>query len=388
LKEQPDLNWRHPDVRAAMYDVMRFWLRRGIDGFRVDVVYHLIKDDGYRDNPINPAFVPGGDPAHRLLPDYTADRPEVQDIVLEMRRVLDEFGTPASARVLIGELYLPVQRLMSYYGMDAAGVLRGAQLPFNFHLIGIDWQAQAIDRLVRDYEAALPVGAAPNWVIGNHDKPRIASRIGSGGARLAAMLLLTLRGTPTLYYGDELGMIDVPIPTAEVQDPLARRVPGHGLGRDPQRTPMPWSTGAIAAGFTTGRPWLPLGDDARERAVDRQLAEPHSMLQLYRRLLALRRSQAALHEGSWVPLGVQGNVLMYARGDGARRMVVLLNFGTTFASVDMGAQSRTSVPLRVCLSTALDRDESVAATITLRPEEGLILGRRASSGVASTLGRR
>ena len=124
-----------------MYDVMRFWLRRGVDGFRVDVIYHLIKDDGYRDNPANPAFVPGGDPAHRLLPEYTADRPEVQGIVLEMRRVLDEFGTPASARVLIGEVYLPVQRLMSYYGMDAAGVLRGAQLPFNFHLIGTDWQA-------------------------------------------------------------------------------------------------------------------------------------------------------------------------------------------------------------------------------------------------------
>lgn len=379
LKEQPDLNWRHPDVRAAMYDVMRFWLRRGVDGFRVDVIYHLIKDDGYRDNPANPAFVPGADPTHRLLPEYTADRPEVQGIVLEMRRVLDEFGTPASTRVLIGEVYLPVQRLMSYYGMDAAGVLRGAQLPFNFHLIGTDWQAQAIDRLVCEYESALPAGAAPNWVIGNHDKPRIASRIGSGGARLAAMLLLTLRGTPTLYYGDELGMTDVPIPLAEVQDPLERRVPGHGLGRDPQRTPMPWSTGAIAAGFTTGRPWLRLGNDAREHAVDRQLAEPHSMLQLYRRLLALRRNQAALHEGSWVPLGVQGNVLLYARGDGAHRMVVLLNFGATFASVDMGAQSRISLPLplRVWLSTALDRDESVDATITLRPEEGLILGTRA-----------
>jgi alpha-glucosidase len=279
--------------------------------------------------------------------------------------------------VLIGEVYLPVQRLMSYYGMDAAGVLRGAQLPFNFHLIGADWQAQVIDRLVREYEAALPAGAAPNWVIGNHDKPRIASRIGSGGARLAAMLLLTLRGTPTLYYGDELGMTDVPIPIAEVQDPLERRVPGHGLGRDPQRTPFPWSAGAIAAGFTTGRPWLRLGNDAREHAVDRQLAEPHSVLQLYRRLLALRRSQAALHEGSWVPLGVQGNVLLYARGDGAHRMVVLLNFGATFASVDIGAQSRIPLPLRVWLSTALDRDESVAATITLRPEEGLILGMRA-----------
>ncbi|HWH82178.1 MAG TPA: alpha-amylase family glycosyl hydrolase [Burkholderiaceae bacterium] len=376
LKEQPDLNWRHPEVRAAMYEVMRFWLRRGVDGFRVDVIYHLIKDDEYRDNPVNPAFVPGGDPAHRLLPEYTADRPEVQSIVLEMRRVLDEFGTPESARVLIGEVYLPVQRLMNYYGMDAAGVLRGAQLPFNFHLIGADWQAQAIDRLVRDYEVALPAGAAPNWVLGNHDKPRIASRIGAGGARLAAMLLLTLRGTPTLYYGDELGMTDVPIPLAEVQDPFERRAPGHGLGRDPQRTPMPWRSDAPAAGFSTGRPWLRLGSDAPDLSVDRQQGDPHSMLHLYRQLLALRRRTAALHEGAWTPLGVQGNVLIYARGDPPQRVVVLLNFSASMATVDVRRLPRVSPTPCIWLSTLLDRQGEVIGgdSTLLRPEEGLMLG--------------
>jgi len=376
LKEQPDLNWRYPDVRRAIYDAMRFWLRRGVDGFRVDVIYHLIKDQLFRNNPPNPAFIPGGDPAHRLLPEYTADLPEVQSIVMEMRRVLDEFGSAESSRVLIGEVYLPVQRLMNYYGMDAAGVLRGAQLPFNFHLIGAKWQAQVIDRLVREYEAALPPGAAPNWVLGNHDKPRIASRVGAAGARLAAMLLLTLRGTPTLYYGDELGMTDVPIPMTEVQDPFEKREPGRGLGRDPQRTPMLWHADEQNAGFTATRPWLRLGSDWQSLAVDRQLGEERSILQLYRRLLSLRRHSRSLHEGAWSPIGARGNVLMYARGDGPERLVVLLNFGREQASVDLQALRHASQSLlHVWLSTLQDRDEQLAEAVPLRPEEGLILGR-------------
>ena len=378
LKEQPDLNWRHPEVRAAIYEVMRFWLRRGVDGFRVDVIYHLIKDDAYRDNPVNPAFVPGGDPAHRLRPEYTVDRPEVQEIVREMRAVLDEFGTPASARLLIGEVYLPVPRLMTYYGADSAGVLRGAQLPFNFHLIGAEWQAQAIDRLVRDYEAALPAGAAPNWVLGNHDKPRIASRIGARGARLAAMLLLTLRGTPTLYYGDELGMTDVPIPLDEVQDPFERRGSGRGLGRDPQRTPMPWRSDSPHAGFSSGRPWLRLGNHAPAMAVDRQQDDPCSMLSLYRQLLALRRRSAALHEGAWTPLGVQGEVLIYARGDPSNLLVVLLNFGAAAATIDVHMLQPGRAAMCVWCSTGLDRNGEMldANSTTLRPEEGLVLGPR------------
>ncbi len=182
-----------------------------MDGFRVDVLYHLIKDDQFRDNPPNPDYADGDDPAHRWTPLYTADRPEMQQLVADMRRVVDAFSDARSSRVLIGELYLPLARLVAYYGANAEGVLEGVQLPFNFQLIGTEWQARRIDRLVRDYEAALPAGAAPNWVLGNHDKPRIASRVGAQMARLAAMLLLTLRGTPTLYYGDEIGMTDVAV---------------------------------------------------------------------------------------------------------------------------------------------------------------------------------
>ena len=201
LKEQPDLNWRNPAVRAAMYEVLRFWLDRGVDGFRVDALWLVIKDDRFRDNPHNPAYEPGRNSHDRLLPLYTADRPEIHDVVAEMRSVLDEYD----GRVLIGETYLPFERLVTYYGRD----LRGAHLPFNFALIDTAWNAPALAAAICEYEAALPAGAWPNWVLGNHDKPRIASRVGAAQARVAAMLLLTLRGTPTLYYGDEIGMADV-----------------------------------------------------------------------------------------------------------------------------------------------------------------------------------
>ena len=369
LKQQPDLNWRNAAVREAMYEAMRFWLRRGVDGFRVDVIYHLIKDAQFRDNPPDPDFVAGGDPSHRVLPLYTIDQPKVQQIVIEMRRVVDAFNDARGSRVLIGETYLPIARLMAYYGPDDGGVLQGAQLPFNFHLIGAHWQAASIDRLVRDYEAALPPGAAPNWVLGNHDKSRIASRVGASGARLAAMLLLTLRGTPTLYYGDELGMTDVAIPVAEVQDPFEKNEPGKGLGRDPQRTPMPWDEGP-QAGFTRGRPWLRLGDDAAARSVAAQQRDPASMLALYRRLLELRRRHPALHAGSWDPLRVEGDLLAYARTLGDERMQVLLNFGAATIALPHGLVPAGATLL---LSTAPERSGTFAPDAALLPYEGVLV---------------
>ncbi|MDR6539088.1 alpha-amylase family glycosyl hydrolase [Variovorax soli] len=371
LKEQPDLNWRNPEVRAAMHEVLRFWLRRGVDGFRVDVLSDLIKDAQFRDNPPNPAFVAGQDPAHRWLPLYSTDRPEMPQVVAEMRRVVDAFSDAASSRVLIGELYLPLSRLVAYYGRNDAGVLEGVQLPFNFQLIAAQWQARSIDRLVRDYEAALPAGAAPNWVLGNHDKPRIASRVGPQLARLAAMLLLTLRGTPTLYYGDEIGMTDVAITPEEVQDPFEKRVPGRGLGRDPQRTPMQWSD-APQAGFTTGTPWLRLADDWSERNVEAQARDPASMLTLYRQLIALRRAQPALNRGDYEALECEGDVLAYARRFEAQRVVVLLNFGAGEAAWEPTLLPAGSI---VLASTHPTRAGSVEnAPLLLAPYEGVVIG--------------
>ena len=167
-----------------------------------------------------------------------------------MRAVLDAYPD----RVLIGEIYLPVERLVAYYGRDR----KGAQLPFNFQLIFAAWNRHRMyPTIVDEYDAAVPDGCWPNWVLGNHDQKRVATRLGARVRSLAAMLLLTLRGTPTLYYGDELGLEDVAIPPDRVQDPWERNEPGLGLGRDPARTPMPWDN-STNAGFTTGTPWLPV----------------------------------------------------------------------------------------------------------------------------------
>jgi alpha-glucosidase len=231
---------------------------------------------------------------------------------------------------MIGELYLPIDRLVTYYGPQ----LNEAQLPFNFQLLLMSgWSASTIARIITQYEAALPPGGWPNWVLGNHDRPRIASRIGRAQARMAAMLLLTLRGTPTIFYGEEIGMTDVPIPPAAVRDPAETREPGKGLGRDPERTPMPWD-GAAGHGFTTGTPWLPFGDQGTDVAA--QLADPRSMLSLYRALIALRRRSPALlqgavdrvrAEGAVDRVRAEGAVLCYERRSETQRLGVFLNLG-------------------------------------------------------------
>jgi alpha-glucosidase len=356
LPEQPDLNWRNPAVVEAMMGVLRFWLERGVDGFRVDVLWHLIKDKDFQDNPPNEHWREGMDPYNALVPLNTADRPEVHDIVRAMRRLLDEF----EERVLIGEIYLPLERLVQYYGAN----LEGAHLPFNFQLLSAPWDARHLAGLIAEYERLLPEGAWPNWVLGNHDRPRIASRVGAAQARVAAMLLLTLRGTPTLYYGDELGMANVSIARELVQDPFEKRVPGMGLGRDPIRTPMQWSAEPYA-GFTQGRPWLPVAGDYARVNVEAQRADSRSMLSLYRKLIALRRAEPQLQLGSLEILATRGDVLAYRRGKG---FLVALNLGREPHRVPL------SLSGTVALSTHLEREgERVEKRVELRPNEGLLV---------------
>jgi alpha-glucosidase len=363
LKEQPDLNWRNPEVRQAMFDALRFWLDRDVDGFRVDVIWLLIKDDQFRDNPPNPRWEPHHVSIGRLLQLYSADRPETLDVVEEMRSVLDAYPD----RVLIGEIYLPVERLVAYYGRN----MKGAHLPFNFQLIFAAWNAVQIARVVEEYEAALPAEGWPNWVLGNHDQKRIATRVGAAGARLAAMLLLTLRGTPTLYYGDELGLENVPVPQALAQDPWERNEPGLGLGRDPARTPMCWDD-AENAGFTTAPPWLPLSHDHAARNVQALAADPHSILNLYHRLITLRRAQPALNSGAYVASQVEDGVLAFERRHGrSARLLVALNLAHVPAQLALPHGVREA---RLLISTELDREgELIPAVLTLRAEEGVIL---------------
>jgi alpha-glucosidase len=360
LREQPDLNWRNPGVRAAMYDVLRFWLDRGVDGFRVDVIWLLIKEAGLRDNPPNPAYQPTQATIHRLLSVHNADQPEVHDVIAEMRAVLDRYDE----RVLIGEIYLPLERLVAYYGKDLAG----AHLPFNFQLIQTAWTAREIARLVEDYEGALPPGGWPNWVLGNHDQPRIAARVGAAQARVAVMLLLTLRGTPTMYYGDEIGLARVPIAPEAMRDPWERNEPGLGVSRDPSRTPFQWDV-SRHAGFTTGEPWLPLDPAWGANNVARLRQDPTSILCLHRQLIALRRRHPALHSGAFRLLAVEGDVLCYERSVPGERIFVALNLGHAEQAV---RYAESLVGAELLASTHLDHSVPLS-TLTLRADEGVII---------------
>jgi alpha-glucosidase len=358
LKEQPDLNWRNRQVREAMYDTLRFWLERGVDGFRMDVLWHLIKDDQFRDNPSNPGFEPGDSEHRRLLELYTTDRPEVHEVVADMRELFESY----EERLIIGEIYLPVERLVAYYGLERPGV----HLPFNFQLIHAPWNACEIDRMIREYDERVPEEEWPNWVLGNHDQHRIATRVGEAQARVAAMMLLTLRGTPTLYYGDEIGMHDVAIPPERIQDPYEKNQPGLGLGRDPQRTPMQWD-GGLHAGFSTSEPWLPLADDFYRRNVKALAEDAHSILTLYKRVIELRRRHRALSIGHYAQIMCQGQVLAFERFDATERLLVALNL----------SHEKVALPLAggtLLLSTHLDRaGERVDARCELRADEGVIL---------------
>ena len=316
LKEQPDLNWRNPEVQQAMFDVMRFWLDKGVDGFRVDVMWHMVKDEGLRDNPPNPNYQEHMATYEKLVPAYSTDQPEIHDIVAKMRAVTDEY----QERMMIGEIYLPIHRLVTYYGNEN----NGAHLPFNFMLVSQDWNAQTLSLHINEYEGALPPGGWPNWVIGNHDQPRITSRVGYLQAMVAAMLLLTLRGTPTMYYGDEIGMRDVPIPLDEVQDPQGLNMPDKDLSRDPARTPMQWD-GSENAGFSNAKPWLRLPPNFRRVNVDVQREDPYSMLSFYHRLIQLRQQEPALHIGDYVPVLTKGNIIAFQRIHKDRKYLVLLN---------------------------------------------------------------
>jgi alpha-glucosidase len=356
LPQQPDLNWRNADVQDAMFTVLRFWLDRGVDGFRVDVIWLLIKDDQFRDNPINAAFRPSQRASDRTISIYNADRPEVHGLIAKMRRVIDSYDE----RVLIGEIYLPLERLVTYYGEN----LSGANLPFNFGLVQAAWNAKSIANLIRDYEEILPAGGWPNWVLGNHDQPRIAERIGDEQARIAAMLLLTLRGTPTMYYGDELGIAHVAVPHEVAQDPWEKNEPG--LGRDPYRTPMQWDS-SPHAGFSTVAPWLPVEHCYQVRNVVSLSNDSRSLLSLYKRLIRLRKTESVLQTGSAKVLN-DSNVLIYERRNLDKRIIVALNFGAVAEQLPWCDIRRP----RLLLSTHLDRD-GLGPLGILRPNEGLII---------------
>lgn len=365
LPEQPELNWRNPEVKEAMFDTLRFWLDRGVDGFRMDVIGLIIKDGKLRDNPPNrniPANLPENDVFGRLQTVFNLDQDEVHDILKEIRQLVDSY----SERVTIGELWGPLDRWVKYYGAKSDEI----HLPFNFRLMDEGkWNARVMQSLVDELEAALPDFAWPNYVLGNHDRIRLATRYGGQQqARLAAMMLLTLRGTPTLYNGDELGIENGTILPEQIQDPQ-----GIGLGinqtRDVSRTPMQWDAGKNA-GFSSMTPWLPLSADYQTRNVNVQSNDQSSILNLYRHLLWYRRSSDTLQLGDYKPIRVADGCFAYLRQYDAQRSLIVLNFANEEIQISIPGESAG----QIVLSTNLDLDGPVSLNkLRLRANEGLIV---------------
>jgi alpha-glucosidase len=250
-------------------------------------------------------------------------------------------------------------------------------MPFNFALLATLWSARSIERIIIEYEHALPSGAWPNWVLGNHDRPRIASRVGRDQALVAAMLLLTLRGTPTLYYGDEIGMHQVAIAPDQVRDSFEKNVPGIGVGRDGCRTPMQWDA-TTHAGFSAASTWLPLADDYVHENVVNLEADVASILSLYKALIALRKQFPHLVTGSYEPIAAQGDILLYRRVGTDGAIVIALNLGAEPLSI---SASSIGFGREILLSTLLDRQgERIEDTLDLRANEGAITGMPAQAG--------
>jgi len=370
LKEQPDLNWRNPAVKDAIFDVTRFWLERGVDGFRIDVAHYILKDPEMRDNPLNPS---GGKSIHKPLGEYDSQfhiydkgHPDVHDIYREFRDLLDSYST-GQPRVSIGEIHIfDWAEWASYYGEE----LDEIHLPYNFSLLGAEWEASDFRQLVDELESVLPEGAWPNYVLGTHDDHRLASRFGQQQARVAAMLLLTLRGTPTVYYGDEIGMTDIHVPTELAQDPAGFKDPSQG--RDPNRSPMQWSA-EENAGFSppgSSTPWLPIAEDYHSRNLESQQQEPRSIFQLYRSLLQIRRNYPELHTGSYREVsGFPASIFAYARKDNGNELLILLNFSSETRQISFQKPSTG----KILISTYLDREGPIQENLILRSLEGIII---------------
>jgi alpha-glucosidase len=365
-REQPDLNWRHPDVRQAQLDVLHYWLERGVDGFRLDVFNGYFKQADFRDNP--PAI--GLDPFHWQKHLYDISQPEMHPLLAEMRALLDSY--PQSYAV--GEAFwLTPEKAASYCGSQSLHAV------FNFSYTNTRWSAYRFMAAVRRWEAALGSERWPNYVLGNHDISRLASRYTTdeSDARLkvAAAMLLTLRGTPFIYYGEEIGMRDISLRRGQILDPPGKRNWPFDKGRDGCRSPMQWDAGANA-GFSSGLPWLPLHPDYPARNVAAQSDDPDSLFNFYRQLIAIRKASPALKHGDFFPLDAGSSLLLaYLRHYGEQTVLVVLNFGRRPHVATFGEELPRD-GWEVLLSTHHTAPPDFTyRQIELAPEEVLIMSR-------------
>jgi alpha-glucosidase len=324
LKEQPDLNWRNPEVRAELMAMIRRWLERGVDGFRLDVVNGYFKDAQFRDNPPRFNRSPFVYEWFRQDHIYDRDQPELHDVFRQLRRLLDSYPE----RAAVGEVMPRDLAITASYLGDGTNELNMA---FNLDFARVPWRPRAFQKAIMAWEKAMPRGAWPSVHLSNHDVTRHITRFGGGPhadarAKVAAALLLTLRGTPFLYMGEELGMPSPRIARKDIVDPPGKRYWPFYTGRDSARTPMQWDA-SPQAGFTTGKPWLPVGSTHRRINAAAEAEDPNSVLSFYRDLLSLRRASRALQRGNFHPLVERPvEALAYLRRTADQTMLVLLNF--------------------------------------------------------------
>ena len=386
LREQPDLNWHNPEVREAIYDVVRFWLDRGADGYRLDVAHHYCKDQFFRDNPLFPFrekvddMMPWQDrlPAlnmfyyfqlpHFQVSRYTKHQPETHHILKDIRSILDSYPEKTSVGEIENE---DPQVTASYYGNDDE-----LHMNFFFELMFCQWKAKAFKRTIERWERTLPMGAWPAYTLSNHDQMRAFSRYDKQGkgdrrARLMALMLLTLRGSPFIYYGEEIGMKEAQIPRDRLQDPVGKAWYPLHPGRDGARTPMQWEN-KPGAGFTDGEPWLPIGPELGQRNVAKQAEDPDSLLNFYKKLIWLRKELPELQMGSYRSLekGVPFNCYFYLRELNKEKLLVGLNFSDVKKKIHLTKEQRT---YDVLVSTDPQREETAGNVLELEPGEGCLL---------------
>jgi alpha-glucosidase len=357
-KAQPDLNWENPAVRGAIKDVMRFWLDRGVDGFRIDSVYLLSKDPKFRSDLKNPGFDPKKQtPYEAMLHAHSKRGAKLYAYLKELSDVAKSYGD----RMLITEAY-PHRRFgysgyLRFYEKIDPNVLA----PFNFEGIFLPWDAAAYKKYIDGFQSRLQSRYVPVYALGNHDKPRIATRVGKRATRTASLLLLTLPGVPVMYYGDEIGMANVPTSTQHSQDLAAQSVSGPDGNRDPERTPMQWSA-RPHAGFSSAKPWLPVASNFQTQNIEHETAQPQSLLNLYKKLLDFRAKSDALKHGAYKPLRLNHPDLFgFMRITKHEKLAIVLNFSKTVAVP-------LDIPGKMLLSTHAQTSPS-----TLEPLEGRII---------------
>ena len=367
---QPDLNYRNPEVKQAMEDVLTFWLDLGVDGFRMDAVVFLLEDPKLENETRNPNFPPdkctsnisSPDCYNSLVHNRTTNYPGVHEIIRSWRQLLDSYSKPGEEKFMVGEVYDPISELVTYYGDHSDEF----NFPFNFLLLeNSEWTGTQVSGIVAEWLDHIPQGAWSNWVLGNHDSPRIASKAGVYLARALNVLLLTLPGTPTTYYGEEIMMTDVYVPPPERHDPYQ--------DRDKERTPMQWNT-SENAGFTNGTPWLPLPDNYTIFNVEVESNDSYSPLTLYRKLSELRSNYSALQHAGYKHIANSTDILAYLREheDKDSKLLVVINFSEEETTVNLNDTDLVNPTM--LLSSTLNRNGSISLeSIDLLGGEAVII---------------